>query len=51
VALRRTPETMNRLYGEFAALTPADVQNAARKYLVANNRTVVTLAGPAGGAR
>jgi zinc protease len=55
VALRRTPETMNRLYEQFAALEPEDVQKAAAKYLVENSRTIVTLTGPvappAGGAR
>jgi zinc protease len=47
IALRRTPETMNKLYDEFAALTPADVQQAAAKYLVESGRTVVTLTGTA----
>jgi zinc protease len=56
VALRRTPETMNKLYGQLAALTPPDIQAAAKKYLVEDDRTIVTLAGPApapttGGAR
>ncbi len=43
VALRRTPETLNKLYDQYAALTPEDVQQAAAKYLVENNRTLVTL--------
>ena len=52
VALRRTPETMNRLYEEYAKLTAQDVQNVAAKYLVENSRTIVTLtAAPAGGAK
>ena len=50
VALRRTPETMNRLYDQYAALTPEDVQQAAARYLVDDSRTIVTLTG-AGGAR
>jgi len=50
VALRRTPETMNRLYEQYAALTPADVQQAAAKYLVDDSETIVTLTGK-GGAR
>ncbi len=45
IALRRTPETLNLLYQQFAALTPQDIQQAARKYLTENNRTTVTL-GP-----
>lgn len=43
IALRRTPETMNKLYDRYAALTPEDVQKAASKYLVEKDRTIVTL--------
>jgi zinc protease len=43
VALRRTPETINRYYDEYAKLTPEDIRKVARKYLVDKNRTVVTL--------
>ena len=49
IALRRTPETMNKLYERYAALTPEDLQHAAAKYLVDNNRTIVTLTS--GGAQ
>jgi len=45
VALRRTPETINKVYDMYAQITPEDVQQAARKYLVENNRTIVTLTG------
>jgi zinc protease len=48
VALRRTPETINRFYDAYARLTPADIQKAAQKYLIANNRTIVTLKSTAG---
>jgi len=48
VALRRTPETINRYYDAYARLTPADIENAARKYLIDKNRTVVTLTSTAG---
>ncbi|MFN7995013.1 MAG: pitrilysin family protein [Bryobacteraceae bacterium] len=52
VALRRTPETINKLFGFYAQLTPEDIQQAARKYLKENNRTIVTLNGTSqGGAR
>jgi zinc protease len=43
VALRRTPDTMNKLFDQYAALTPKDVQEAAAKYLTENGRTIVTL--------
>jgi zinc protease len=46
VALRRTPETINRLYEVYDSLTPEDLREAARKYLVENNRTIVTLTSP-----
>ena len=47
VGLKRTPETMNALYDQFAKLTPEDVQ-AAAKLLVEKGRTIVTLTGPGG---
>jgi zinc protease len=43
VALRRTPDTMNKLFEQYAGLTPQDVQQAAEKYLSENARTIVTL--------
>lgn len=50
VALRRTPETVNRYYETYATLTPEDIQKVAKKYLVDRNRTIVTLTS-AGGAK
>jgi zinc protease len=47
VALKRTPETMNALFDRYAALTPEDVQ-AAAKLLMEKHRTIVTLTGPGG---
>jgi zinc protease len=43
VALRRTPETINRYYDMFSKLTPADIQRVAKKYLTDKNLDVVTL--------
>jgi zinc protease len=51
IALRRTPESMNKLYDQYASLTPDDVQKAAASFLVDSGRTIVTLTGPQGGAR
>ncbi|HTP30695.1 MAG TPA: hypothetical protein VMJ75_00885, partial [Candidatus Acidoferrales bacterium] len=48
VALRRTPETLNALFEQYQRLTPEDVQQAARKYLVEKASTTVTLTGPGG---
>jgi zinc protease len=49
VALRRTPETINRIYELYARVTPDDIRNVARKYLVDQGRTMVTLTS--GGAQ
>jgi len=46
IALKRSPETLNRLYDQYAQLTPGDVRAAAAKYLVDSGRTIVTLTGP-----
>jgi zinc protease len=46
VALRRSPETLNRLYAMYEQVTPEDLRNVARKYFIENGRTVVTLTGP-----
>jgi zinc protease len=43
VALRRTPETINRYFDMYAKLTPADLQRVAKKYLTEKNLNVVTL--------
>jgi zinc protease len=54
VALRRTPESMNRYYDMYAKLTPDDLRRVAAKYLIASGRTVVTLtssAAPAGSGK
>ena len=48
VSVRRSPETINKLYDQYAGLTPEDVRQAAAKYLVEKSRTVVTLTGPGG---
>jgi zinc protease len=49
VSLRRTPETINRIYDLYARVTPDDIRNVARKYLVDQGRTIVTLTS--GGAK
>jgi zinc protease len=45
VGLRRTPETVNRLYEAYSKVTPEDIRNVARKYFNENGRTVVVLVG------
>ncbi len=46
VALRRTPDTIEKFYAQLAQLTPDDIQKAAAKYLIDTGRTTVTLTGP-----
>ena len=43
IALRRTPETLNKVYDLYAAITPEDIQAMAKKYFVDRHRTSVTL--------
>ncbi len=45
VALKRSPETIDKLYAQYAALTPEDLRDVARKYLIESGRTIVTLTG------
>lgn len=51
VALKRTPETINRVYDLYASLTPADIQRVAKQYLTERNRTTVTLTGASEAAK
>jgi zinc protease len=43
ISLRRTPETVNRLYRLYSQVTPADLQRVARWIFSENGRTTVTL--------
>lgn len=44
ISLKRTPETLNKLYDLYASITPQDIQQMARKYFVETKRTTVVLA-------
>jgi zinc protease len=44
---RRDLDGVNRLYALYARISPEDIQRAAKKYLIATNRTIVTLTGGA----
>jgi zinc protease len=48
VALRRTPDTIDKVYALYGQLTAEDIRAAAQKYLTDNNRTIVTLTGTGG---
>ncbi|WP_321470322.1 pitrilysin family protein [uncultured Paludibaculum sp.] len=47
ISLRRTPETINRLYRLYEQVTPEILQSVAARYFHANGRTIVTLANGA----
>jgi zinc protease len=44
LALRRSPETIDKMFALYDRITPADVQAMASRYFQDNNRTLVTLA-------
>jgi len=43
IGLRRTPETINKLFTLYQQITPQDIQSVANQYFTPNNRTIVTL--------
>jgi zinc protease len=43
IALRRTPETMNKVFALYEQITPEDIRAAAARYFVERNRTIITL--------
>jgi zinc protease len=49
IALRGTPETINKLYALYDQITPEDIRAAAAKYFVDRNRTIVTLSSKSKG--
>jgi zinc protease len=48
VALRRTPEAIDQVFALYDQITPEDIREAAARYFVDKNRTIVTLATKAG---
>jgi zinc protease len=51
IALKRTPETLEKLFALYDRVTPEDIRAAARTYFQDKNQTVVTLAAKNGGAK
>jgi zinc protease len=43
IFLRRTPETINKLFALYQRITPQDIQRISHQYFTPNNRTIVTL--------
>jgi len=48
ILLKRTPETINKLFALYQQITPEDIRFTAREYFVPNNRTILTLASTRG---
>jgi zinc protease len=44
IALTGSPNTVNKVFSLYNQITPRDIQENAKKYFTAENRTVVTLA-------
>jgi zinc protease len=44
IALKRTPDTINKLFGLYQTITPSDILEASKRYFVEDSRTIVTLA-------
>ncbi len=44
ISLKRTPETIDKMFALYDTLTPEDVRAAASRYFVEKSRTIVTLA-------
>ncbi len=51
VALRRSPETIDKVFAMYDSITTEDIRFYAEKYFKDNNQTVVTLATKKGGAK
>jgi zinc protease len=43
IALRRTPETINKVFALYQRITAEDIRKIASQYFVPNNQTIVTL--------
>ncbi len=44
VALRRSPDTIDKVFALYDSITPEDIKRYAAKYFTDNNQTIVTLA-------
>ena len=48
VLLRRTPDTINKVFALYQQVTPEDIRTVAARYFVEKNRTIVSLATKVG---
>jgi zinc protease len=48
IGLKRTPETINKLFALYGQITPDDMRTAAQHYFTPDNRTIMTLTSSKG---
>jgi zinc protease len=48
IALRRTPETIDKLYALYDTITPSDIREISARYFTDHNRTIITLTSKEG---
>jgi zinc protease len=48
IALRRSPDTIDKVFALYDSITPEDIRSAAAKYFTENNQTILTLATKGG---
>lgn len=51
IALRRSPDTVDKVFALYDSITPEDIRRFAAKYFIDNNQTIITLATKQGGAK
>jgi zinc protease len=49
IALRRSPDTVDKVFALYDSLTPEDIRKFAAKYFTDNNQTIITLTSKKGG--
>jgi zinc protease len=50
ISLKRSPDTVNKLFALYDSVTPEDIRTYAEKYFKETNKTVITLKSKNGGA-
>ena len=50
ISLKRSPDTIDKLFALYDSITPEDIRKYAEKYFKENNKTVITLKSKTGGA-
>ena len=51
ISLRRSPDTLDKVFALYDSITPEDIRRFAAKYFTENNQTIITLATKQGGEK